>query len=122
MLQKCEETAVRALFTPLPPEIHAEAERLLRETDLTMVAIGAQLGISPKTVSTWNARSGWRKPRRLSQLSPANWPLTRREAIARLYYEPRNDPGDLAEACGVRRGTARALFLALGLSLRRPAR
>lgn len=101
------------------PELRAAVERLLRDTDLTMVAIGAQLGVSPKTVSSWNARAGWRKPTRLSRLSPANWPLPRREAVARLYYEPRNDPQDLAEAIGVKRATGRALFLACGLTLRR---
>ncbi|VUF12220.1 hypothetical protein [Methylobacterium dankookense] len=104
--------------SPHPADLRAEAERRLRETAEPMTAIAAALGIPRGTLTTWNARGGWRKPRP-SKLSPATWPLSRREAIARLYYEPRNHPQDIAEALGIGRMSAGAFFKAAGLTLRR---
>ena len=104
--------------SPHAADLRAEAERRLRETAEPMVAIAAALGIPRGTLTTWNARAGWRKPS-LSKLSPANWPQSRREAVARLYYEPRIHPQDLAEALGVGRTSASAFFKAIGLTLRR---
>lgn len=110
--------------SPHVPALRETVEALLRDTDLTMIAIAAQTGVPRGTITTWNARAGWRRPTRVNArgLSPANWPQSRREAVARLYYEPRVDPGDLAEAVGTKRGSARALFLACGLTGRRPHR
>ncbi len=106
--------------SPYTAEQRAEAERLLRETDRTLVSIADELAIPRGTLTSWNRRAGWRRGRlRLSQLSPANWPLARREAVARLYYEPRVATQDLAEAMGVGRTSAAAFFRALGFTLRR---
>lgn len=104
--------------TPHNAELRAEAERRLRETAEPMSAIADALGIPRGTLAGWNARAGWRKPRP-SKLSAANWPLGRREAIARLYYEPRNHPQDLVDALGIGRSSAGAFFKAIGLTLRR---
>lgn len=106
--------------SPYTPEQRAEAARLLRETDRPICAIAAELGIPAGTVSGWNLREGWRRARpRVSQLSPATWPQARREAVARIYYEPRVAPQDLAEAIGVGRTSATAFYRALGITLRR---
>ena len=103
----------------LPPEQRDAVEALLRDTDLTMAAIGARTGVNRHTVCTWNVRAGWlRPPRKSRRPDPARWSAERREALARLYREPRNDPGDLAEAVGVGRAAGRALFIASGLILR----
>ena len=100
----------------LPPERRDAVEALLRDTDLTMAEIGARAGVNPHTVRTWNVRAGRiRPPRRSRRPDPTRWPAERREALARLYREPRNDPGDIAEAAGVGRAAGRALFIAGGL-------
>lgn len=69
----------------LPQARRDAVEALLRDTDLTMVEIGARTGVRPQTVSTWNRRSGWPRPPKLRQReSPARWRPERREALARL--------------------------------------
>lgn len=106
----------------LPSEQRDAVEALLRDTDLTMAEIGARTGVNPHTVCTWNVRAGWlRPPRKSRRPDPRRWSARRREALARLYLEPRNDPGDLAEAVGVGRAAGRALFIASGL-IQRPER
>jgi hypothetical protein len=103
-------------FAPAhPPERRAAVEALLRDTDLTMVEIGARTGISPKTVSTWSARSGQRAPRHPPRPGPVSWPIPRREALARLRRVAGVDPGDLAEVAGVARSAADAFLRACGL-------
>lgn len=100
----------------LPQAQRDAVEALLRGTDLTTVEIGARTGVSPRTVRTLNKDSGRpRPPKLLNHQSPARWTPERREALARLYREPRNDPGDLAEAVGIDRKSAPALFFACGL-------
>ena len=107
--------------SPHSDDTRAAVEAMLRDTDLTMIEIGRRLGVSPGTVSTWNGRAGLRRPRRVGRpgLSPAEWPETRLQALARLYYAPANDPGDLALALGLGRSATRALFLAAGFTRRR---
>ncbi|GJE29511.1 hypothetical protein [Methylobacterium organophilum] len=109
--------------SPYSAETRQAVEAMLRDTALTLVEIGRRTGVSPKTVSTWNSAGGWRKPKVAGRgaLSPANWPESRLQAVARLYYEPRVDPKDLAEAMGVRPSSAQNLFRACGLPPRRPA-
>ena len=99
----------------LPPEQRAAVEALLHDSDLTMAEIARRTGVRPSTVATWNVRSGWTRPPRLSwRKSPARWTAERRAAVARLFGEPRNDPGDIAEAVGVGRAAAGALSIACG--------
>jgi transposase-like protein len=106
--------------SPYAPELRAEAERLLRETDRTQLSVARELGVPPSTLGRWNACSGWRRTLpRLAHLNPTNWPAARREAVARLYYEPRVAPADLARALGVGRTSSAAFFRTLGFGLRR---
>ncbi|MDP4004817.1 hypothetical protein [Methylobacterium sp. NEAU K] len=98
----------------LPAERRAAVERLLVETDLSIEAISARTGVNPRTVYTWNARSGWLRPPRWRRDLAARWTETRRAAVARLLSEPRNDPGDVAEASGVGRAVAVQLVAACG--------
>lgn len=108
------------LTSPYAPELRAEAERLMRETDRTQLSIARELGIPPSTLGRWNLCGRWRTPRlRLAHLNPTTWPQARREAVARLYYEPRVAPPDLARALGVGRLSAAAFFRTLGFGVRR---
>ena len=110
-----------AWTSPHSDDTRAAVEAMLRDTDLTMIEIGRRMGVSPGTVSAWNGRAGLRRPRRVGQrgLSPADWPQTRLQALARLYYAPPNDPSDLALALGLGRSATRALFRAAGFTKRR---
>ncbi|TXN53410.1 hypothetical protein FV241_28245, partial [Methylobacterium sp. WL2] len=87
-------------FDALPSERRALAEQLLRETALTLDEISARTGVKPATISTWNARSGWLRPRRWRQDVVTRWPEARRAALGRLIGAAQNDPGDVAEAVG----------------------
>ncbi|MFC6773704.1 hypothetical protein [Methylobacterium gregans] len=108
------------LDSPYAPELRAEAERLMRETDRTQLSIARELGLPPSTLGRWNVCGGWRTvPPRLAHLNPTNWPQARREAVARLYDEPRVAPADLARALGVGRNSAAAFFRTLGFGVRR---
>ena len=109
-----------------PPDTRAdrraEVLRLLRETDLSFVAIGTRLGLNPGTVRTWNARAGWLRPRRYCpRLQTARWPAERRAALVRLLRTPGMDPGDVTETLGLGRLTAEMLPSAFGGTLRLPA-
>ena len=55
---------------PLPPEQRAAVEQLLRETELSVAAISARTGVKPATILSWNARSGWLRPRRRRHWAP----------------------------------------------------
>ncbi len=106
------------VFTPLPRETRAEAERLLRETDLTTTQIADRTGVKVSTVRYWLYRGGLRRPTGLGGRNPPPraWTPGRRAAVARLYHVPRVDPGDLAEAIGAERAHAGLLFEQCGLA------
>ena len=106
------------VFTPLPRETRAEAERLLRETDLTTTQVADATGVKVSTVRYWLYRGALRRPTGLGGRNPPPraWPPGRRAAVARLYHEPRVDPGDLAEAIGAERAFAGLLFEQCGLA------
>ncbi|MER2197306.1 hypothetical protein, partial [Methylobacterium brachiatum] len=105
---------------PLPPEQRAAVEQLLRETELSVAAISARTGVKPATILSWNARSGWLRPRRRRHDIAARWPETRRAALARLLSDTRNDPGDVAEAAGVGRAAADRLLAGCGVARLEP--
>lgn len=105
---------------PLPPEQRAAVEQLLRETELSVAAISARTGVKPATILSWNARSGWLRPRRRRHDIAARWPETRRAALARLLSDTRNDPGDVAEAAGVGRAAADRLLAGCGVARPEP--
>ena len=105
----------------LPIEQRAAVERMLRETELTVDEISARTGVKPATIQTWNARSGWLRPRRWRYDIAARWPETRRAALARLLSEPRNDPGDVAEAAGFGRVAADRLLSVCGVARPEPS-
>lgn len=111
------------LRPPISPAKRAAVERLLRETDLTYVAIEAETGVSQKTVCSWNLRCGWRRSTRAvaRRLNPADWPAARLDAVTRLYDNPGIDPGDLAVALGATPLSAPGLFKACGLARSRKA-
>ena len=104
----------------LPPEQRAAVERLLRETTLSVAEISARTGVKPATILTWNARSGWLRPRRWRHDIAARWPEPRRAALTRLLSERRNDPEDVAEAAGVGREATGRLLAVCGVA--RPER
>ncbi|QEE40866.1 hypothetical protein [Methylobacterium sp. WL1] len=106
-------------FDALPSERRALAEQLLRETALTLDEISARTGVKPATISTWNARSGWLRPRRWRQDVVTRWPEARRRrsaaSSARRRTIPATSPGGRDRARrrppadgGLRRGPARA--------------
>ena len=104
-----------------PPEVHEAVARLMRGTDRTLASIAAETGVPANTVSTWNRRAGWRLPTyaKPRSIDPAEWPETRRAALARLYHNPEIDLADLAAAMGAARSGGRSLFKACGLAGRR---
>lgn len=111
--------------TPHPPAKREAVEALLRDTALSMRAIGAQADLSPSTVQLWNRtariRSWTRDAKR--EADPRNWTMRRLAAAARLFGRADIDAGDLAEAVGAGRDEAPALALACGLAVKaaRPA-
>ncbi|SFL31413.1 hypothetical protein [Methylobacterium pseudosasicola] len=105
----------------LPAERRAAVERLLRETALSVEEISTRTGVKPATILTWNARSGWLRPRRWRHGVAARWPEARRAALARLLGEARNDPEDVAEAAGVGREAAARLLALCGVARPEPA-
>jgi len=104
----------------LPPEQRAAVERLLRETTLSVAEISARTGVKPATILTWNARSGWLRPRRWRHDIAARWPEPRRAALTRLLSERRNDPEDVAEAAGVGREATGRLLAVCGVARPEP--
>lgn len=107
---------------PVDPAIRNAAEALMRDSDLPVPAIAAQVGAKPSTIRCWNRRFNWRPLQRsLVRIpAPAAWPAARRAAVARLYRQPLVEIGDLAVVMGAPRPRAVALFETMGLTGRRP--
>lgn len=105
---------------PHPPERRLEILRLLRETDLPISAIGARMGVSPRTIYRWNALAGWPRPPGARRIPVKRWPEGRRAALVRLLNAPGTDPGDVAEALGLGRLTPEIVARVFGRALRRP--
>ncbi|MBB3900740.1 hypothetical protein GGR33_000220 [Methylobacterium brachythecii] len=83
-----------------------------------MAAIAQQTGVPPTTVKLWNRQARIRPRTRAPQFeaNPRNWTKRRVSAAARLLGRGDLDPGDLAEAMGVKRDDAGILMLACGLT------
>ncbi|MCJ2059235.1 hypothetical protein MKL09_22205 [Methylobacterium sp. J-048] len=103
-----------------PSERRDAVERLLRETALTFDEISACTGIKRSTISSWNARFGWPRPRRRWHDFAALWPEPRRAALARLLSGARNDPEDVAEAAGLGRAASDRLMSICGVARPEP--
>ncbi|GEP09614.1 hypothetical protein [Methylobacterium gnaphalii] len=113
-----------AFRSPHTPETRQGVLALLEDSDLSMVAIAAQTGVPVATVRLWNSQARIRPWTRASRLetNPRYWTKRRVAAAARLLGRGDLDPGDLAEAMGVKRDETGVLMLACGLTaVRAPA-
>jgi len=111
-----------AKLVPIVASIRGAVEAAMRDTARPVTAIAAETGVRVTTIRTWNKRYGWRPAAETAStaFTPARWKPARRAAVARLYREDWIDIGDLAQALGVARHRAEALFAQCGLEGRRP--
>jgi hypothetical protein len=111
-----------AKLVPIVASIRGAVEAAMRDTARPVTAIAAETGVRVTTIRTWNKRFGWRPAAATAStaFTPARWKPARRAAVARLYREDWIDIGDLAQALGVARHRAEALFAQCGLEGRRP--
>ncbi|MCJ2033148.1 hypothetical protein [Methylobacterium sp. J-068] len=107
------------ILVPIPASTRAAVEAALRDTRRPIRAIAAETGVGESTIRTWNRRHGWR-PAMATRFDPTRWKAPRRLAVARLYGLPWLDIGDLAQAMGMPRHRAEAMFALCGLEGRRP--
>ncbi|TXN19769.1 hypothetical protein [Methylobacterium sp. WL9] len=107
-----------AFSGPYPLKTREAVEALLRESDLTMLAIAERIAVSYGTVKLWNREARIRPWTRAAKLGadPRTWTVSRIRAVGRLFGRPDIDPADLAEALGAPRGGAAALMLACGIA------
>jgi hypothetical protein len=108
---------------PRDEAVRAKVERLVRETDQTLISIAAEVGVARCTVQRWRKHNGWTRPVRSGPrgVDPSEWTVSRLEAVARLHANPSIDTDDLARALGASCSGAAALFSACGLASRRRA-
>ena len=103
-----------------PPTKRNAAAELMRETDLTVEAIAAKLGVPYTTVCRWNQSYNWRPwlQRRPKAVDSTRWSKPRLAALERVYRQPGVDLGDLAQAVGTDRVRQRAFFRECGFAER----
>lgn len=107
-----------AFQSPHTPDSRRTVVALLEDTDLSMAAIAQQTSVPLATVRLWNRQARIRPWTRASRLetNPRYWTKRRVAAAARLLGRGDLDPGDLAEAMGVKRDDSGVLMLACGLT------